>query len=364
MVVKSQTWTRESHGLFDYESKNLMILRNFSLEQSALFYRELNEVHTFKGNFQELAAQEQSKVLALIEYSAQGFLLREPSLELKDSSAEENWLVVNSLHSGRGYRLAVGDIIRFGRAQMTVCEIQGLLSEVSGERIISASKLHEGVSERHGERGLALSAMEGSCRICLGGPECEEDPLVHLCKCSGSVGLLHLCCLQKWLRSKVEMKVTDNLRTYTVGESYCELCKSRYPERISVSGASHDLLLLEKPQGKYVVFELKLKANIKDVLVFELGDVSAIRIGRSHDSDIRITDISVSRHHATIKVGRNSLSLEDHNSKFGTLAKLQKPVALQLNSSFSVQTGRSVLSFCLKQGATNWCCLSKKRQDA
>lgn len=89
VVVKSQTWTRESHGLFDYESKNLMILHSFALEHSALLYREFNEVHTFQGNFNEFVAQEQSKALALIEYSAQRFLLREPSLELKDSSAEE-----------------------------------------------------------------------------------------------------------------------------------------------------------------------------------------------------------------------------------------------------------------------------------
>jgi pSer/pThr/pTyr-binding forkhead associated (FHA) protein len=45
--------------------------------------------------------------------------------------------------------------------------------------------------------------------------------------------------------------------------------------------------------------------------------------GRSHDSDIRITDISVSRFHAKIKYERGNYYLEDMNSKFGTLALIK-----------------------------------------
>jgi len=42
-------------------------------------------------------------------------------------------------------------------------------------------------------------------------------------------------------------------------------------------------------------------------------------MGRGSDSDVRISDISVSRCHALIKYEKDGFYLEDNNSKFGTL---------------------------------------------
>ena len=45
-----------------------------------------------------------------------------------------------------------------------------------------------------------------------------------------------------------------------------------------------------------------------------------IKVGRGHDSEVRITDISVSRCHALIKRSlKGDYILEDNSSKFGTL---------------------------------------------
>lgn len=52
-----------------------------------------------------------------------------------------------------------------------------------------------------------------------------------------------------------------------------------------------------------------------------MSDRQFIRVGRGHDADIRVTDISVSRFHA--RINRNIITgefyVEDNNSKFGTL---------------------------------------------
>ena len=59
-----------------------------------------------------------------------------------------------------------------------------------------------------------------------------------------------------------------------------------------------------------------------------------IKLGRGHDTDVRIHDISVSRLHAFIKrdeFGR--YYIEDNNSKFGTLIQIQAP--LHLNEKFT-----------------------------
>ena len=45
-----------------------------------------------------------------------------------------------------------------------------------------------------------------------------------------------------------------------------------------------------------------------------------IRVGRGHDADIRVTDISVSRFHALINRNEDGdFFVEDNKSKFGTL---------------------------------------------
>jgi pSer/pThr/pTyr-binding forkhead associated (FHA) protein len=54
-----------------------------------------------------------------------------------------------------------------------------------------------------------------------------------------------------------------------------------------------------------------------------------IKVGRGHDSEVRITDISVSRFHALIKKSlRGDYILEDNNSKFGTLVLIRRPMIL------------------------------------
>jgi len=61
--------------------------------------------------------------------------------------------------------------------------------------------------------------------------------------------------------------------------------------------------------------------------VINLSFIHEIKLGRGHDADVRVTDISVSRLHAFIKRATNGFFyLEDNNSKFGTLALIKSPL--------------------------------------
>ena len=74
-----------------------------------------------------------------------------------------------------------------------------------------------------------------------------------------------------------------------------------------------------------------------------------IRLGRGHDCEIRISDISVSRNHAIIKNIGNSFYLFDNKSKFGTLVK-EDNLSIEVgNSPKRVQIGRTTLSFDIKK---------------
>jgi pSer/pThr/pTyr-binding forkhead associated (FHA) protein len=49
-------------------------------------------------------------------------------------------------------------------------------------------------------------------------------------------------------------------------------------------------------------------------------------LGRGHECDVRISDISVSRKHAFIKFKDGNFVITDNNSKFGTLIKMKTPI--------------------------------------
>ena len=56
--------------------------------------------------------------------------------------------------------------------------------------------------------------------------------------------------------------------------------------------------------------------------------MKSFKLGRGHDSDLRINDISVSRCHAVIKFKNNGFYLADNMSKFGTLILIRNKLDL------------------------------------
>jgi pSer/pThr/pTyr-binding forkhead associated (FHA) protein len=70
-----------------------------------------------------------------------------------------------------------------------------------------------------------------------------------------------------------------------------------------------------------------------------------VKIGRGHDCEIRVTDISVSRNHALIQKMGNGYIVFDNKSKFGTLVR-EPGLKIQLNSvKQGIQIGRTVMTF-------------------
>jgi pSer/pThr/pTyr-binding forkhead associated (FHA) protein len=80
-----------------------------------------------------------------------------------------------------------------------------------------------------------------------------------------------------------------------------------------------------------------------------MEDREFIKVGRGHDAEVRITDISVSRCHALIKKSsRGDYVVEDNTSKFGTLVLVRKPIILSRSQTNYVQLGRSIVELTLK----------------
>ena len=72
------------------------------------------------------------------------------------------------------------------------------------------------------------------------------------------------------------------------------------------------------------------------------------KLGRGHESQVRINDISVSRCHAIIKCKADGFYIEDNTSKFGTIILLKDKLRLKAQHTMAVQVGRTVISFTIK----------------
>ena len=62
-------------------------------------------------------------------------------------------------------------------------------------------------------------------------------------------------------------------------------------------------------------------------------------MGRGHESELRVSDISVSRCHAILKYDAertHSYYLEDNLSKFGTLVLQDSPIELEVDQTQAV----------------------------
>ena len=64
--------------------------------------------------------------------------------------------------------------------------------------------------------------------------------------------------------------------------------------------------------------------------------MKTFKLGRGHDSDLRINDISVSRCHAVIKFKNDGFYLTDNMSKFGTLVLIRNKIDLSVNCTKAV----------------------------
>jgi predicted component of type VI protein secretion system len=66
------------------------------------------------------------------------------------------------------------------------------------------------------------------------------------------------------------------------------------------------------------------------------ADQNEFKLGRGHESQVRINDISVSRCHAIIKCKPDGFYIEDNTSKFGTIILLKNKLRLKASHTMAV----------------------------
>lgn len=362
--VKRVTWSKDSHGLFDYESKSVNFIKD-KISSSAMFFTEGNEI-----KFQQTprrandVEEEHSNFLFSIQQDGaenERFFLRAPRIESYDSNKQNLFLIVRSLKNEegvqRGYPLELGDILRLGRIEFKVIEYQDhelkrhSLFEEGDDMKTEAYNLSVKVCTRDSDN------EKPQCKYCLMDESEVDEALVNPCNCKGSSGCVHMSCLQKWINSKVKNKVGAESSCWYWKHLSCEVCKTSLPDMLDINGSKVQLVPTCRPETPYMLLErifydrTKGGDNSKMLILLSMNnETHQIKLGRGHDCDLRENDISVSRLHAYIKYQNSKFVIVDNNSKFGTLILLRNGFEIE-KKKIALQLGRTVITFSLKQQA-------------
>lgn len=97
------------------------------------------------------------------------------------------------------------------------------------------------------------------CRICLGDDDLfPENPLVTTCKCAGTMSMIHVKCINEWLNSKRETRVSATTHSYQWTILECELCQTKFPDTvIANNGRTYKIFDFDEPENAdspYIVF--------------------------------------------------------------------------------------------------------------
>lgn len=340
--VVSSTWVRDSHDLFDFEAHHLHT-KTFTCAHSMKCIRSGTDVQMLG----EHAPMPTGADLLLRLVQKDGtFWVDKASSSL---SGRKLWLVVRDLATC-GHRLIENDIIKLGRFKFRVrqmvssacgsCQPELRLDDNGAVCCVETEDLEE----------FALK----QCRICLLEGSTLEDPLITPCECKGSIECVHLGCLRHWVKGRLNF--SDNASgSYFYRPLACELCKAVYPAYIRIGHDRQPLVEVPRTTPPFIVLENMVRDSqqhtTRGLHVLSLAENKLLKLGRGHESDVRIADVSISRCHATIRFHRGQFVLEDHNSKFGTLVAMKKPRALDIGNTISIQAGRTVLSLSLQSSS-------------
>ena len=197
------------------------------------------------------------------------------------------------------------------------------------------------------------------CRICYSNENSDNNPLINVCKCEGSIKFVHFNCLKLWMKEKINIDIIyikPNFLRFNINNFYCEICKHNFPLGFNTkNGPKFFFDFLDKKN--YFIFKLNLHKNyLKDkknniangfyMIIFNYYN-NNINIGRGKKNFFILESSSVSREQCSIYIENNLLKIKDNNSKFGTLIKNEEinEIELKKNEKIVIQKGNALYFF-------------------
>jgi len=154
------------------------------------------------------------------------------------------------LSSDQKYQLKQHDVIKLGRTLLRVKTLfpvsendKELANLKVKDRVASADQQYNENVDLLSNQGEMEADIEGGtmketemapgsdnvCRICYCGLATTDNPLVSLCKCTGSMRYTHYSCIKNWMDSKLYEKKNEVYTFVSFKNLKCEICKVDFP---------------------------------------------------------------------------------------------------------------------------------------
>ena len=323
------------------------------------------------------------------------------ALNLKNKLLEEkSFLIIKSIDSSddeddddesenistNKYELHIGDVIKLGRVPLKIRNLcingqkvinkfiknKNLLQRINtnftnnnnnnnNNEININNNENEIVTER--KKTISNSKKKKTCRICYCDDIEVNSPLITPCKCTGGLKYIHLKCLQNWIHAQslnLSEESNNFCLIYNVKQISCEICKEKYPDFIYLNENNNNDILdifdfAENKFESYIILESYFKNNFKNIFVLSCDSHNVISIGRSHETNLRINDITVSRFHSEIIKENNKFYIRDLYSKFGTGILLQNnKIKIKEDFPLYIQIGKNIMEIKIEKKC--FCC--------
>lgn len=145
------------------------------------------------------------------------------------------------IENTRSNKLEKYDVIKIGNIMLYISDILANPRKFNDTDFIIPKRKLNGTTENVHKLKLNYKILDNNfiennsnykvtCRVCYSLKSTNEDPLISLCNCTGSVRFIHFVCLQKWLKTSIEIKEGEKVITIKC-KLYCELCKSTLPSK-------------------------------------------------------------------------------------------------------------------------------------
>ncbi|CAD8199085.1 unnamed protein product [Paramecium octaurelia] len=298
--------TKQGMGLIDHEQTDTFHMWKFRGGSTTIY--EENSVY-----FESNDTQSNKKILLKVNKQTNQY-------EIMLSVAQPTFIVVKDIKSAKGseYPIVANSIIRLGRVEYRVFEERNTQMEI----------LHAPIKNQDWQQINDINKVY-QCRFCFmeGNQNRDQLFLTNICKCAGNSQAVHLECMRYWVDSNITSEETQfGLSLKWKKQHECTICKESLPLRVQFENEYFDLFTLERPELQYILVE---NVNKEKNVCCEIYLIHAllqdnIKLGRGFQCDIKAQDITVSRHHATIKLSNNNFVIEDNKSRFGTLVSINQ----------------------------------------
>lgn len=118
------------------------------------------------------------------------------------------------------HEMKVNDVIKLGSIMFVVKNVNLLIDNPENTFIDTK------------DFDIIINRMENDiCKFCLQNNDEFDNPFINLCKCKGSLNIVHLNCLKIWLNHNTIKKVfpQKHMTIYYIKSYNCEICLEPFP---------------------------------------------------------------------------------------------------------------------------------------